>query len=419
MIGQQSVKESPYITNYIVIDEKDETVDLPIAQEVYFIVMIAIITKELQSLNKIFETQRHLSKGHAVTYKKFGMGQVTEEIVFLWDNLFQSLVALENKKRWLEEDWEDINKKWAAFWKAYEGRASLLMPLPWHKVSEEDDDHNLYNYILLEAQKVAMIFRIKRLDIKEDPLNWKSWLYFNGEQAFAKDRDRIISTEAERRSQQIMVWTFYILVLGIITPFFTLRIFQDGFAYLFIIIVFYTIYFALYYTNAYRLRQSMYVRLKDEWHEGDKPIFYAKAMSVNMAASAFYVVIATVTMFVYSLYQFGWNGMTLFYFILMTFTLVFTFWFPYSPFVEKNVSFFPDKIRAGHREFYVPDIRKISVNKHKISYNLYLTYTSEPYEVYIEKGYRKQTLKVMTDWCEKHQISFTLFNKQDREKGWF
>src|SRR5690625_862233 len=163
LIGQQSVKKSPYITNYIVIDEKDEIVAATIAHHIYFIVMIAILTKKLQPLDYIIKTQRHLTREHVATYKKLGIGHVTKDIVSLWSNLANSLANLENKQQWSEKDCAEICIKWTSFWREYEERASMLMLLPWQTVSKNNVYHNLYNYILLEAQEIAAIFKIEKL----------------------------------------------------------------------------------------------------------------------------------------------------------------------------------------------------------------------------------------------------------------
>ena len=419
LVGQITEEAGGIITNYLVFDEAKGLADQQIAKQVYKIVVYAQMVEGLKNLSKIFHMQHKMRQ--AGVSELDGFEFVSEEIARSWQSVMATYQAIDKKKVWYREDWLVLLQDMTSFWELYEERAELLLLFPKKELEKKMNKPVLIDeppWFVREARVIAPLFQIKTLEVEVEPMKWEKWVQFSAKCALATEREVIISTKADQQSVKIMRGFFYILLVGILTPFFVYRMYVDGLEHLFFLVLFFTIYMALYYTNRYRLRKSVHVRLQDVWQAEDKqvtkPIFSAKATSVNMGVSVFYVSLATIFMFGGAIYKNGFDGLALFTLILMIFTIIFNIWFLYSPFVEKDVTFYSDKLRAGHRVFPRTDMWQISINKDDITYTLYLTYTKEPYELYIEKEYREQMKLFMEKWCKDNEIPFTLFRKEDR-----
>src|SRR5699024_4708989 len=103
-----------------------------------------------------------------------------------------------------------------------------------------------------EARLVSSLFTLRGPNIEESPLHLRRWIDFNSRKALAINRKVIISTKADKQSEKIMKGFGYILVLGIISPFFLYQTYVDGGEHIFYLCLFLAMYLALYYTNKYR-----------------------------------------------------------------------------------------------------------------------------------------------------------------------
>jgi len=417
LLGQATEKDSPIITNYQVYHEGLEVIDELIAKEVYYTIMIGLIIETIRPLKVTFQAYRE----HLHGKREKGIKPVSNQMVELFDHM-QVLYEQAAKDQLKEKEYKLWIQAWQDFWALYKGRAQMFSRLPQNEVLtplKKNEQKEKTGGIMKEARILAPVLYLRSLSSKADPLEVERWIQFNAERALASKRDVTISTEADFQSEQVMRWLFYIIIGAILSPLLLYQTYKNGLAYLFFYVLFIIIYFSLYYVNKNRLKRVAHLRLLDLWQnnlsEAHRPLIHIRAMSMSMGVSFFYVSLATIIIFGGFYYHFGWNGITIFTLVLMIFTISFNIWFLYSPFVEKDLTFYKEKVRAGDQVFTVKDIRQISVDKHDITYTFYLTHTNEPYDIYVEKKDRGKMTRFIEAWCERHHIPFKLYHKNDRD----
>jgi len=419
LIGQQSEKNSPCITNFVVVDELGEFVDLSIAEEIYLISTMVTFVETMHPLRAIFPKQLKIAKGNQEA-DSYSMGMVSERTVEAWNNLQKSMKVLRKKSTWTEEDIAFFQDDFTSFWKLYEERVTLLLLVENEKKAKKLSKAD--QLIDKEASLLSSFFKIEKLGLEMEPLDLSESIRGLAKNSLANERETIISSKADKQSHRILVWSFYLIVLGIITPFFIYRTTIDGYEHVFFLCMFYAIYVALYMTNSYRLKATVNLRLADLWQEDksgkNKPIYQVTSSSVNMLSSVHYVTLASFGVFALHFYNenFVLDGISKFFIVFTIISLAFSICFPYSPFVEKILSFYPDRIRAGHRVFPPADLHQISFDNDYICYYFYLSYTNEPYQIYIEEDDRKKVRQVMEEWCKANQMPLKFFDKKDWKK---
>src|SRR5699024_1030438 len=154
--------------------------------------------------------------------------------------------------------------------------------------------------ILFEAKIIDQLFHIEAFRLKEDPLLLNECIQYHAKRANANDRKEKIHTKANKQSQLIMSVMLYIFIF-ILTHYSSCLIYENNFVMIFFLSLIYIAFFALYYTNKYRLEKTFQKRMLPIWQKENEepPIFRAAATSVNMSAAVFYIVIATLTMLGY------------------------------------------------------------------------------------------------------------------------
>lgn len=401
-----------------VYDETGEIANESITSKLYYITMISLFISTLNPLDKTFKKQRKLAFNQDDVIDTHHIGMVPDSIYKAWIDVRKAAAFVRRKKQWDEQDLASLLEYWRLFWNLYKDRALLLMMLPNQKYTRKEKRKafsNLSNCILYEGYVVYSLFHIKEFNMEKDPHDLEEWIQYNRKRSMANQRKVVLSTKADHQSHQILTVILYV-VIYLITPLFAHFIYKQGFVHLFMLSLIYAVFFALYYTNIYRLKQSFRLRMSDIWQtdniEENKPLFYSESISINMGVATFYVTIASLTMFIFQIFFIQWDIFAKSYLLSTIILLIFNFWFPYSPFVEKIITFYPQKIRIGHRVFPVSDLVKITVDKAEICYSLYLTYTKEPYKIRIENDFQKATRKFMKEWSEKNEIIYRTYDKK-------
>lgn len=407
LIGQQMIKGSPLLTNFIVYDENNDIAPPTTANEIYYYTMLTVYIDTFQSLNKTFKGQEKLAE-QGEESDDYGIGFVGKEIVEAWQALQNKASELRTLKQWDEQALATLHTYWEQFWHAYVERSSLLFELGREGKLRNKHDKRLKHMndcILFEAKIIDQLFHIEAFRLKEDPLHLNEWIQYHAKRANANDRKEMIHTKADKQSQLIMSVILYIFMF-ILTPYSFWLIYEKNFVMIFFLSLIYIAFFALYYTNKYRLEKTFQKRMLPNWQKKNEetPIFRAAATSVNMSAAVFYIVIATLTMLGYYWYTDGWNHYTNILLLVNIFVLGFTIWFAYSPFVEKIMIFYPEKILAGHRELHVDQIERIEMDEDGVTYEFYLTYLDESYELRIENEDQARTKHFMILWCEENGL---------------
>jgi len=313
---------------------------------------------------------------------------------------------LSKMKEWNEQALASLHTYWNQFWHVYVERSSLLFEFGRKGKLRKKHDKRLKamnDCILYEAKVFDRLFYIEAFRLKKDPLHFKEWILFHASKANAKDRKEVILTKADNQSQLIMSLILYIFIF-VLTPYSLWLIYDKYFEMIFVMSLIYITFFALYYTNKYRLNKTFQMRMLPIWRQKERPIFRAAATSVNMPASAFYIFIATLAMLGYYWYTEGWNQVANILLLVNVIVLGFTIWFAYSPFVEKIMIFYPDKVLVGHREIFMDEIERIETVSDGVTYEFYLTSMDESYEVRIENEDQERTKHFMIHWCEENEL---------------
>lgn len=417
LVGQQTEKSSPFVINYIVYDEKRQIVESKIAKRIYKIMMLALLVEKLKELQPIFLAERSIVEQKGKYLDTYYLGPISKNAYKAWKQLISLFDELKQKQLWSLEDVSHLQQNWKEFWSLYEERASLLVTLRQEKLSKDQGEtvNSIDSLIMHEVAIVGELFINEEFDIEADPLDLENWLALHSVRALANEREISIYTRADRQSRKLLILCFYIVMLGLVTPFFIYRSFEDGFAYLFFLFLFFSIYIIFYYVNTYRLKQNMSVRMSELWNKEEyHRLFETWATSVNMGSAPLYVTVATGGMLFAEVRFHGWSGFAFFFLLLVVAVILFSIWFPYSPFVEKDVIIYPNHIRVGYHNYSKQTLWQISVDKHDIVYTFYLTYTKEPYAIHIEQEDRPQMRTIIKQWCEENDIPFTLFDPNDR-----
>lgn len=405
LVGQQTIKGSALLTNYMVYDEVGKVASNSVTREVYYNTMITVYIDTFQSLNKTFKAQEKLAK-QGKESDDHGIGFVDEEIVEAWQKLQNKASELSKMKEWNEQALASLHTYWNQFWHVYVERSSLLFEFGRKGKLRKKHDKRLKamnDCILYEAKVFDRLFYIEAFRLKKDPLHFKEWILFHASKANAKDRKEVILTKADNQSQLIMSLILYIFIF-VLTPYSLWLIYDKYFEMIFVMSLIYITFFALYYTNKYRLNKTFQMRMLPIWRQKERPIFRAAATSVNMPASAFYIFIATLAMLGYYWYTEGWNQVANILLLVNVIVLGFTIWFAYSPFVEKIMIFYPDKVLVGHREIFMDEIERIETVSDGVTYEFYLTSMDESYEVRIENEDQERTKHFMIHWCEENEL---------------
>src|SRR5699024_5504082 len=240
--------------NYLVFDEAKGLADQQIAKQVYKIVVYAQMVEGLKNLSKIFHMQHKMRQ--AGVSELDGFEFVSEEIARSWQSVMATYQAIDKKKVWYREDWLVLLQDMTSFWELYEERAELLLLFPKKELEKKMNKPVLIDeppWFVREARVIAPLFQIKTLEVEVEPMKWEKWVQFSAKCALATEREVIISTKADQQSVKIMRGFFYILLVGILTPFFVYRMYVDGLEHLFFVVLFFIIYMSLYYTIRYRL----------------------------------------------------------------------------------------------------------------------------------------------------------------------
>lgn len=134
--------------------------------------------------------------------------------------------------------------------------------------------------------------------------------------------------------------------------------------------------------------------------------------SINMGSNSFFLTLMFIFMTWMLSYPFGWDHAITKSFLYVTIALlVFSFWFPYSKFVDRQVEVHDEFLKIGKRILSYGEIREIVCRSNGTILEFHLTYTNEPINIRPENEYQQEAWDFLKEWCPYVDIPFTEIGK--------
>ncbi len=253
------------------------------------------------------------------------------------------------------------------------------------------------------------------------------------DRGIAKERKRFIKqseqylTSFERFSHN-MLSIMYKGILWVLLPFIILIFLVDGFnlsVLVFVGIIFF-VFVPIMRQNEKRLEILIKSRMEMEKKTVlEQPIeprpkmepsnaneaevsFAFPGISINMGANSFFVTAISFFITFLFVWSHGWgNSLTKFFLYLSIALLVFSFWFPYSNFVRRQVKSEGDFLKIGKRTLFYREFREVHCRGNGSELEFHLTYTAEPIKIRPENDFQQEAKGYIKEWCEHFEIPFT------------
>lgn len=140
--------------------------------------------------------------------------------------------------------------------------------------------------------------------------------------------------------------------------------------------------------------------------------FVIPATSINMGSNSFFLTFLAFFMTVLLYWIFGWGSLITKSFLFGSIALlVFSFWFPYSKFVERRVEINGERVKIGKRDLFYREFKEIICRDQGNIIEFHLTYTNEPINIRPEEAFRQEMREYLKGWCNQVGISFTDLSK--------
>lgn len=131
------------------------------------------------------------------------------------------------------------------------------------------------------------------------------------------------------------------------------------------------------------------------------------SMYLNVGVNNFYLTLCSMFITALFVWSHGWGDpITTFFLCLSVALLIYSFWFPYSRFVKKDVQVNAEFLKIGKRTLHYREIREIESYRHGDQIYFYLTYTNEPIIISPENEVKQEADDYLKTWCKQLEIPY-------------
>lgn len=136
------------------------------------------------------------------------------------------------------------------------------------------------------------------------------------------------------------------------------------------------------------------------------------AISINMGSNSFFVTAISFFITFLFVWSHGWgDSLTKFFLYLSLALLIFSFWFPYSNLIKRQIEVYGEFLKVGKRTLFYREIREVVCRGNGSAIEFHLTYTGEPIKIRPENDFQEEAKEAMREWCQHLDIPFIVLPK--------
>lgn len=134
--------------------------------------------------------------------------------------------------------------------------------------------------------------------------------------------------------------------------------------------------------------------------------FSGEGISLNNSVRPAYGSLALIVITVLYFYSDGWATLTKSFMIVTIISVIFTVWFPYSPFVKVTLIAKGDVLQVGKKMMEADEIEKIVCEAYGLVVKFHLGQEKESLDLRMENDEQRKTRDFLQTWAKQHGVYF-------------